>query len=131
MKPLHLLFALLFLAASTDAFACSCLPPPPVPQAVAEATRVFHGEVVAVEDLGNFDQRVTFQVAEHFKGSPVDTIELVTSTTGAMCGYPFQMGAPYVVYADGSEGALTASSCTRTTLAIQPGSDLDALRALD
>lgn len=128
MKPFAI--ALLALLVPVDALACSCIPPEPVPTAVESATRVFLGKVAQVEDRGTFQRVVRFDATEHFKGSPVDTIELVTAAHGAMCGYPFQAGLAYVVYAHGDEGDLRVSSCSRTTLA-GSGSDLDELRAAD
>lgn len=122
-----LLFAMLF---PVDALACSCAEPKPVPEAVAGATRVFLGKVASVERHDGFGVRVTFLVSEHFKGSLVGTVQVDTPPDTAMCGYPFQEGLDYVVYAHGEEGGLQSGLCSRTTLA-QPGSDLEALRAAD
>ena len=128
MKPLIVILALASLAFPADALACSCIPPQPVPDAVEDATRVFVGEVADIDRIDAFHRRVTFQVTEHFKGSPVETLELVTASDGVMCGYLFNEGSTYVVYAHGEEGDLGTGSCSRTTLAIE-GSDLEVLRA--
>ncbi|HEU4813528.1 MAG TPA: hypothetical protein VFS99_04795 [Xanthomonadaceae bacterium] len=128
MKPLLTLLALSALALPTDALACSCVPPQPVPEAVDDATRVFVGEVVDAERIDPLHRRVTFHATEHFKGSPVEKIQLTTASDGVMCGYPFNEGSTYVVYAYGEEGDLGTGSCSRTTLAIE-GSDLEVLRA--
>ena len=129
MKPLSaLLLAFAAIALPTDALACSCARPQPVPHAVDDATRVFVGSVTDIEDVDAFHQRVTFRVTEHFKGSAVESVELVTAKSSVMCGYPFVEDGSYVVYAHGKEGGLGASACSRTTLAIQ-GSDLEALRS--
>lgn len=130
---MKLAIALLALSAAIplDALACSCLRPQPVPEAVDNATRVFVGKVAEVERIDGLYRRVTFQVTEHFKGSPVESIQLTTAADGAMCGYPFHEGSTYVVYADGDESDLQTGSCSRNTLAIQPGSDLEVLRAAD
>lgn len=121
--------ALLALALPVPALACSCIPPQPIREAVENATRVFHGKVVTVEPLNDIHQRVTFQVTEHFKGTPRDTLAIETATSGAMCGYPFHEGSSYVVYAHGEDDSLATSSCSRTTHALN-GSDLEALREL-
>ena len=128
MKPLLALLALAAFALPADALACSCAQPQAVPEAVENATRVFVGNVTQVEDVDAFHQRVTFRVTEHFKGSPVETVVLVSAKSSVMCGYPFMEEGRYVVYAHGDEGDLGTSSCSRTTLATQ-GSDLEALRA--
>jgi len=126
---LSMAFALAF-AVPGHALACSCIPPQPVPEAVGVASRVFVGEVVSTRDTGDLYRRVVFRATEHFKGSPVDTIELTTAQHGAMCGYPFRPGVRYVVYTHGDDDALRTGTCSRTTPATG-GSDLDALRALD
>lgn len=127
MKFASALVAVLVLAPG-EALACSCAPPRPIPEAVENATRVFHGKVVAIEPLNDIHQRVTFQVTEHFKGAPRDSLAIETATSGAMCGYPFREGSTYVVYAHGDD-SLATSSCSRTTLALS-GSDLEVLREL-
>ena len=131
MKPLSaLLLAFAAIALPTDALACSCARPQPVPDALDDATRVFVGSVTDIEDVDAFHQRVTFRVTEHFKGSAVESVELVTAKSSVMCGYPFLENGSYVVYAQGEEGVLGTGSCSRTTLAMQ-GSDLEALRSLE
>ena len=128
MKPLTALLALAAFALPVDVLACSCVQNPPVPEAVDKSTRVFLGTVTAIERHDGLLERVTFQVSEHFKGSPAANIKVENHAQGPMCGYPFQEGIAYVVYAHGEEGDLSTSSCSRTTQAMQ-GSDLEALRA--
>ena len=128
MRPILALLVLL-AAAPFDALACSCAPPRPVAEAVEGHDRVFLGTVTSIESPDGFLQRVTFQVSEHFKGSQVPVLEVETNAHGPTCGYPFQEGVQYVVYAHGEEDALEATSCSRTSVAVQPGSDLEILRA--
>ena len=128
MKLLPALLALAAFAIPADALACSCLQPQPIPEAVDDATRVFVGEVTSIEGVDLLHRRVTFHATEHFKGSRVETVQLVTAADGVMCGYPFHEGATYVVYAYGKHGELGTNSCSRTTLATD-GSDLGKLRA--
>lgn len=122
--------AFLALLVPVDALACSCARPQPVDEAVENALRVFHGEVVSIEKLNPLSERVTFRVSEHFKGEPVETLQVDTPIHGPSCGYPFQEGSDYVVYAHGEGDWLATNSCSRTTLAV-PGSDLDVLRDAD
>ena len=129
MKPIAALFAVLAFAISADALACTCAPNPPVPEAVERSTRVFLGTVTAIERHDGLLQHVTFQVTEHFKGSRVPSVVIENHASGPMCGYPFQEGGRYIVYARGERGALTTTSCSRTTMVVQPGSDLEVLRA--
>lgn len=117
------------LATPGVALACTCALNPPVPEAVDDSSRVFLGTVTSIERHDGLLQRVTFQVSEHFKGSSVPTVQVENHAYGPMCGYPFQEGARYIVYAQGDEGELQTSSCSRTTVANATGSDLEDLRA--
>ena len=130
MKPF---LALLALSAVLpfDAQACSCLGNPPVPEAVADSTRVFLGTVTAIERHDGLLEHVTFQVSEHFKGAATPTVVVENHANGPMCGYPFREGGSYVVYARGDDGTLHTSSCSRTTVVGRASGDLEVLRAVD
>ena len=51
-----------------------------------------------------------------------------TGMGGGDCGYPFERGKDYVVYARGKEGALVAGICSLTGLATNSRSGLAILR---
>lgn len=42
---------------------------------------------------------VTVEVSEPFKGVKSSTLELITETNTAGCGYPFEVGQTYLIYA--------------------------------
>ncbi|MFD0738849.1 hypothetical protein ACFQZQ_06100 [Lysobacter koreensis] len=140
------------------AAACSCIPPGTVPQEKARSTRVFLGRVTAIEErtpqmdrgwlavtidwvkrqfaaerpLGDRDHpynRVSFSVTQTFKGAPVQQLQLATGTGRGDCGYLFQTGRHYVVYAHGADSALSAGICSLTGPAADPRSGLAILRA--
>jgi hypothetical protein len=110
------------LALETDtAYACSCVLPGPPDEELANATAVFTGKVVSLSkpvDFGPISSadpiKVTFQVYEVWKGSVSLTTTITTSRSSASCGYPFQKGGEYIVYAYGSENNLSVSLCSRT-----------------
>ena len=129
MKPIAAAFALFALALPGTSLACSCIQNLDVPQAVDKSTRVFRGTVSTIERHDGMLERVVFQVSEHFKGAPATVVQVENHAYGPMCGYPFQEGGRYIVYARGERGALTTTSCSRTTMVVQPGSDLEVLRA--
>ena len=129
MKPIAAAFALFALALPGTSLACSCIQNLDVPQAVDKSTRVFRGTVSTIERHDGMLERVVFQVSEHFKGAPATVVQVENQAYGPMCGYPFQEGIEYVVYARGEERQLQTSSCSRTVVAVDPGSELDALRA--
>jgi len=102
------------------AFACSCAPPGPPHEELARATAVFTGKVVGLSKLFNVfgssadPIKVTFQIYTVWKGPVHQTIPITTSRSGASCGYTFEMGGEYIVYANGTEDSLVVSLCSRT-----------------
>jgi hypothetical protein len=76
---------------------------------------VFHGEVVSIVPTGEFNNlRVTFDVFAIWKGPIAPTISVETANNGAECGYPFELGVEYIVYAWDFDGVLHPNLCTRT-----------------
>jgi hypothetical protein len=112
-------------------FACSCVPPPPPAEALANSTAVFAGqvtEIVAPANLGGPDPvQVTFAVSKGWKGAEQPTIVLNTSGSSASCGFEFVKGQEYLVYATTFEGRLETGLCTRTAQLDLAGDDLAAL----
>lgn len=115
---------------------CSCIPPAAPREALGQADAVFAGRVVSVterreEDPGHpggphLEVRIVPQ--RRWKGAPTDTVVVRTADNSAACGYPFEAGGEYLVYAAG-EDALRVVSCSRTRLLAQAGEDLAALGA--
>lgn len=60
--------------------------------------------------------RVTFEVIESFKGSARRRVHVDTALHEASCGYSFQLGEEYLVwaYGDDDSSSLTTSICSRT-----------------
>ena len=156
MRYIFALALLLLASMPMDAAACSCARSS-VQQELDQSTRVFLGRVASVEhrtpkmDKGwltatmewikrlfgaappasqtDFSyNRVTFSVTETFKGSPVSHLTATTAADGAACGYHFEAGREYVVYAHGTDGSLGISLCSRTGLPSDPNTGLSVLR---
>jgi len=141
----------------TVAEACSCAPPGTPREELDQSTRVFLGEVTRVErrtpqmdhglawsirhwfdqllgrietpEIQNFPyKRISFNVHETFKGSSSRTISVATGLGGGDCGYFFDVGVKYVVYAYGPDSALGTGICSLTGPASDPSSGLADLR---
>ncbi len=105
-----------------SAYACSCAPPGPLDEDLTTAAAVFTGKVVGLaESTGGFGPissadpiKVTFQVYTVWKGSVSQTTTITTARSGASCGYTFEKGGEYIVYAHGPENNLSVSLCSRT-----------------
>jgi hypothetical protein len=127
-RLLIVLFLGVFLVMSTGfspAHACSCAGATPE-QAFQRAEAVFTGTVISISPplvgiISNSasPETVTFRVSNVSKGPPPSThgtIVLTTAVSGASCGYPFQNGGQYMVYAFNSGQQLQTDLCSGTKL---------------
>lgn len=117
--------------------ACSCAAAPPPRQALREAKAVFIGEVISTEvfDVKNgFGTQqviqIRFAVNRFWKG--IEGSEAIVYTSGheMSCGFHFERGKKYLVYAypDRWElGALETGICNRTTEIANAARDLRAI----
>ena len=114
--------ALFLVVSAEQSFACSCtrtIEPvkKQVQRAYKDSAAIFSGEVVEIsdssEDTGNF--LVKLKVAKSWKGELGDQVTISTAKNGAMCGYTFEAGKTYLVYADGPKESLIVTNCSRTT----------------
>ena len=150
LTPLVLTSLGLFLLLPDCASACTCGVPMGSPVEVAESalkdsSAVFSGEVIKKEKVGrevtypdNEKQivpvpKITLRTSEVWKGPEQETIAVFTSGSSSMCGYPFEKGKDYLVYADqGSYGkqSLSVSLCSQTQQISEPD-DLKEIRLAD
>jgi len=91
------------------AFACSC-GQIPIDERFEHSQAVFSGRVIETETIQS-DMKAIFQVDRAWKGVSEDTVTVRTSTQGAACGYFFNEGKSYLVYAFGDEHSLSTGSC--------------------
>ena len=135
----------LMLAQPRPASACSCVPPDPPPVAFTNAHAVFVGGVTAINDptwlartlpflpivYSSADPVLAnFQVGDSWKGVTTTTVAIRTAVSGASCGYTFDVGKQYVVYAYQYNGELETSICTRTSEVALATADLNYLSTL-
>jgi len=117
------------------AYACSCALPGPPDEELSNAAAVFTGKVVSLaEPFGGFGPissadptKVTFQVYTVWKGSVSQTTSITTARSGASCGYTFEKGSEYIVYAHGPDNNLSVSLCSRTQPLDSAEDDLEVL----
>lgn len=130
--------ALVFLSNPGVVSACSCAASGTPQEELAAFEAVFAGRVRSVEHTFDPDAqsvspwdhtKVGFTVNTVWKGDVTRSIEVATPPTGGSCGYPFQEGTTYIVYAYGSaaEGGFTASLCSRTAPLSAAQEDIAAL----
>jgi hypothetical protein len=124
------------------AAACSCADPGPPCRALPRSDAVFVGKVADIEDVDadppkeggvrNPQRRVRLVVEENFRGAGVKRgapLEVATGLGGGDCGYGFEVGERYLVYAEHAGGeALYTGICTRTRTLSDAAEDLQYLR---
>ena len=125
-------FGIVFLLHPQCAYACSCAMPPGSQDALADSDAVFSGEVVAVEQ-GTATARswgydaATLRVSEVWKGPGRAALEVKTPSQGSACGYHFEEGREYLVYAYTGKQGLEVDSCGATKPLSRAGANLAAL----
>jgi hypothetical protein len=116
-----------------QALGCTCLPPGSPSEELERSTAVFSGRVVGIEvpsgrTMSSADPvEVTFKVYAVWKGPKSDTVTVTTARSSVSCGYEFETGRAYVVYARGEADDLQVSLCSRTKPLTRAGDDLAAL----
>jgi nucleoid-associated protein YgaU len=132
---LLVILAALLLAGPTRLFACFCVPESSATDALASSAAVFSGRVTKIEasstpmvqDVESVN--VTFQVSRVWKGPLRTTLTVLTARQGIDCGYEFEPGVEYLVYARGSGDNLTVWFCSRTQPLATAREDLAVLGA--
>jgi hypothetical protein len=126
----------LLLLAGVEGFACTCalpFPNPPLQKqvrtALNESRAVFSGKVLEVtEDPQTFYVTVRLRVERVWKGSPREDVRIFTGRGGGDCGYRFEVGRSYLVYAyKWREGELGTNICQRTAKLSEASGDLRVL----
>ena len=106
------------------------LPPAPqgddVEREFSNSTAVFAGTVTDRED-GDGEMLVTFNVDKIWKGAKSETIVVRTDAHPRGDGLDFKKGQKYLVYADGSTGALHTGIFSRTAVLSDAAADVRRL----
>jgi hypothetical protein len=128
-----LLMVVFAVSPAQQAYACSCIPPAPPLESMANSDAVFSGKVMRIDAdeapiMSSADPvKVVFDVSRVWKGAEEGAIALSTARESASCGYNFVVGEEYLVYANTSETGLTTGLCSRTMPLSSAGEDLAAL----
>ncbi len=119
---ISLALALFLLASAERSFACSCvasLEPEKkqIQNAFNGSTAIFSGEVFEISESSadKSSLLVKFKVAKSWKGELKNEIIITTNKESSMCGYSFEVGKKYLVYANGLKNELFVDNCSRTT----------------
>lgn len=123
--------AAVFVFSTVEAFACSCVVPPPVEEVFGNYPAIFSGKVISSANVRNSVRKVRIKVSNSWKGKAPKIVTIKTSAAGSMCGYYFTVGKSYLIYADGEAWKnLSVSLCSRTQLLSYAKEDVKALNDL-
>ncbi len=141
MKKILLIATSFLIFSANSASACKCVQTTPE-QSFERAKTVFSGRVVDVVEQspaerrsprGNEDSsfltgvKVIFEVSKVWKGKNEQRLAVMTSGSSASCGYSFQEGQEYIVYASGEEAKLQTGLCSGTKPVSEAQTDLGVL----
>lgn len=148
MRPFVLIFTFfvgLFMSPASVT-ACSCAGSGLPCEAFWNASAVFSGEVQEVivitpesvmpdgtRSYGPISKKIHLSVIEKFSGFGKEKlVEINTGGGGGDCGYNFQKGLKYLVYAykNPQTGALSTGICTRTQLLEKAAEDVNYFKSL-
>lgn len=109
--------------------ACSCIPPPPPADEFENSDAVFMGTVTSfkIEDSDSHLKKAKIQVHTIWKGDKALASEVFTGLGDADCGFGFEVGETFLIYAHLSEDRLFTSICSRTSHVSMATEDLDFL----
>lgn len=111
--------------------ACSCMTQAPR-EAIEQAAAVFEGYVESIETAEAaegvpIEHRVRLRVVRTWKDAATEALVVTTAGDSAACGYPFEQGRSYLVYAFAQDGGLAVSLCGRTQPIERADEDLELL----
>jgi hypothetical protein len=113
-------FLIVFIS-SRPSFGCSCIGGVPTCNTYWSTDTVFLGRVTKIQGIPGTGAGpsaewpatlVDFQITEHFRGASGTSITIRTGRGGGDCGYTFEPGKTYLVFASGSP--LTTGICNPT-----------------
>ncbi|HET6890475.1 MAG TPA: carboxypeptidase regulatory-like domain-containing protein [Pyrinomonadaceae bacterium] len=134
-----ILATVLVLFCSAAAYACSCMSSGPPCQAFWQADAVFSGQVISINTESKADEYgtklrvVRMFVKESYRGVDRPEVDVLTGWGGGDCGFGFQIGQEYLVYAyrRDTDKNLVTNICTRTRSLSKAQEDLNYFHTLD
>lgn len=118
-----------------EIYACSCFQPDNetltqrVGKAKNDARAVFSGRVLEIIRKPENNQiAVKLRTEKLWKGNVSKQVTITTGADSALCGYNFEVGKSYLIYAQGSNANnLQTNLCTRTAELTAAKADIKVL----
>lgn len=111
--------------------ACSCIDPGSVSAGFDASGSVLEGKVLSVQHQPAAHRITTrLEVLQRWKGAPGKTVDVVTADQGSMCGFEFQRGTRYVIFAREATSPLSVSICSLSKASAAAAADIAELNRL-
>ncbi|MBP1932757.1 hypothetical protein [Ammoniphilus resinae] len=126
-------FSLMSVSIPSVGYACSCASKPAVQEELEKSAVVFGGKVIDIREKSQFNPKKTvlFEVSTAWKGGASTQMLITTGLGGGDCGFDFEKGKEYLVYANESSmyggKDLVTTICDRTTELVSAQEDLTIL----
>ncbi len=141
MRPVEFVLACAAFGCLLEAefgYACTCMAPPTVDEALSKSSAVFIGRVIRIyrpllDRLGVTDSsghRVEFEIRKRWKGPNPKNFVLTTRLSGEACGYPFEQNKEYLVYVVEEPASIQTGICTGTKDAVGAEPEIERLDRL-
>ena len=114
-----LIIPIFVLLGSATAYGCTCENKPALDESYNKASLIFVGQVKAKAHHPLREDKIEFRFAvtrkiKGFEEVNGNTVFVYTPRDHEYCGYKFQEGQDYLVYADGTPANFNTTACTRT-----------------
>lgn len=110
-----ILLSLLGLIGVEKAYACSCNVPGSYTEEMEKNSHVLDATVMNKKELEQGKLDIELSVSAIWKGEAERETHVITADNSAACGYEFNIGRRYAVFAQEIEGELHVSLCSVTT----------------
>lgn len=133
---LCLVLSFMIISIPSTIYACSCAEIPTVEEELERSKAVFTGNAITIKEQRHLDGSITksvlFGVTKTWKGVSESQVIITTGLGGGDCGYEFEQGKEYLVYANnssmyGEKDDLVTIICDRTNELITAQEDLALL----
>ncbi|MFW5704263.1 MAG: hypothetical protein ACOCXG_00325 [Nanoarchaeota archaeon] len=124
-----ILFALGLIFMIVGVNACSCAFQDNVTDKYNMYGEIFTGKVTSIDKNRN-EYEITIQLIDIYKGENVQVKTLHTAIESAACGYDFEEGENYLIYANEYENKLSTDLCSGNSLVSKAENETQILETL-
>ncbi|MCA9381129.1 hypothetical protein KC678_02600 [Candidatus Dojkabacteria bacterium] len=133
MKKIYFLatFIIISIISTSTVAACSCIQPGTPIEEANKGQIIFSGTVESITEVDDLNLQVTVKPIMSWTSDLLSmTTPVSTANNSAACGYNFEEGKDYLIYAYEHEGNLSTNLCTRTQLLDKAAMDIPELDQL-